>query len=45
MYSSAPAWLVGRGLSLRALFWVTGGMSFFISPVLDNLTTALVMGA
>jgi hypothetical protein len=26
------AWLVGRGLSLRALFWVTGGLAFLLSP-------------
>jgi Na+/H+ antiporter NhaD/arsenite permease-like protein len=37
--------LVSRGLSLRSLFWVTGLLAFMISPVADNLTTALVMGA
>jgi Na+/H+ antiporter NhaD/arsenite permease-like protein len=37
--------LVARGFSLRALFWLTGGITFFLSPILDNLTTALVMGA
>ncbi len=36
--------LVRRGWSLRALFWVTGLLSFLLSPWLDNLTTALVMG-
>lgn len=45
VFEALRAWLVTRGLSLRALFWITGGMAFFISPVLDNLTTALVMGA
>ncbi len=38
-------WLVGRGWSLRRLFWVTGGLAFVLSPLADNLTTALVMGA
>ena len=38
-------WLVSRGFSLRALFWITGFLAFFISPFADNLTTALVMGA
>lgn len=33
------------GLTFRALFWVTGGLAFILSPVLDNLTTALVLGA
>ena len=37
--------LVSSGVSLRAVFWLTGLLAFFISPVADNLTTALVMGA
>ncbi|MFH1216893.1 MAG: sodium:proton antiporter NhaD [Pseudomonadota bacterium] len=37
--------LVGAGLSFRKLFWITGLLSFFISPVADNLTTALLMCA
>lgn len=36
--------LVSRGYSLRAVFWATGALSFVISPVADNLTTALLMG-
>lgn len=37
--------LVRAGLSYRALYWLTGGLAFLLSGVLDNLTTALVMGA
>ena len=37
--------LVRAGLSLRQIFWVTGLLAFCLSPVADNLTTALVMGA
>jgi NhaD family Na+/H+ antiporter len=37
--------LVCAGFSLRKLFWITGVLAFFISPVADNLTTALLMGA
>jgi Na+/H+ antiporter NhaD/arsenite permease-like protein len=37
--------LISSGLSYRQLFWVTGTLAFFISPVADNMTTALVMGA
>ena len=37
--------LVSRGFSLRAVFWLTGGLAFVISPVADNMTTALLMGA
>jgi len=45
VFDALRAWLVSRGFSLRALFWMTGLLAFFISPVADNLTTALVMGA
>jgi Na+/H+ antiporter NhaD/arsenite permease-like protein len=31
-------------LSQRAVFWLTGGIAFVLSPVADNLTTALVAG-
>ncbi len=37
--------LVSRGFSLRIIFWITGLLAFIISPVADNLTTALLMGA
>jgi Na+/H+ antiporter NhaD/arsenite permease-like protein len=37
--------LVNLGLSYRGLFWVTGGLAFCLSPILDNLTTSLVVGA
>ena len=37
--------LIALGLSLRGVFWLTGILAFFISPVADNLTTALVTGA
>jgi Na+/H+ antiporter NhaD/arsenite permease-like protein len=38
-------WLVRRGLSLRGVFWATGAIAFCMSPIADNLTTTLVMGA
>jgi Na+/H+ antiporter NhaD/arsenite permease-like protein len=37
--------IVSRGFSYRTVFWITGLLAFFISPVADNLTTALVMAA
>lgn len=37
--------LVSRGYRLRTMFWITGSLAFVLSPFLDNLTTALVMGA
>lgn len=35
--------LVSKGYSYRKLFWATGLLAFFISPVADNLTTALIL--
>ena len=37
--------LISAGFGFRALFWITGILSFFISPIADNLTTALLMCA
>jgi NhaD family Na+/H+ antiporter len=37
--------LVNAGYSLKKIFWITGLLAFFISPVADNLTTALLMCA
>ncbi|MFT6154923.1 MAG: Na+/H+ antiporter NhaD/arsenite permease-like protein, partial [Bermanella sp.] len=37
--------LVAKGYSYKSLFWITGLLAFFISPVADNLTTALIMCA
>ncbi|MEO8062502.1 MAG: sodium:proton antiporter NhaD [Pseudomonadota bacterium] len=45
VFAALRGWLLGKGFSLRAMFWLTGAMAFCLSPVLDNLTTALVMGA
>lgn len=44
VFNAIQAALINRGLSLRALFWVTGGLAFLLSPIADNLTTALVVG-
>ncbi|MCP4073502.1 MAG: sodium:proton antiporter [Hyphomicrobiales bacterium] len=45
VFDALRAKLVGMGLSYRKLFWLTGILSFFLSPLLDNLTTSLIMGA
>lgn len=45
VFAALRARLVARGFTLRALFWITGLLAFVLSPVLDNLTTALVLGA
>lgn len=45
VFNALRSYLVNKGFSLRSLFWITGVLAFFISPVADNLTTALLMGA
>ena len=45
LFQVLRARLVALGLSFRQLFWLTGIIGFFLSSVLDNLTTALIMGA
>ena len=45
VFNAIRDWLIGRGFRPRALFWITGVLAFFLSSILDNLTTALVMGA
>ncbi len=38
-------WLIARRFSYKQLFWITGGIAFFLSAVADNLTTSLLIGA
>ncbi len=45
VFAALRSWLVGTGYSFRTLFWLTGILAFFISPIADNLTTALLMCA
>ncbi len=37
------SWLLRKGLGFRKLFWATGLITFFLSPLADNLTSALLM--
>lgn len=45
VFDTLRSWLVRRGFNYRQLFWVTGTLAFFISPIADNLTTALLLCA
>jgi NhaD family Na+/H+ antiporter len=45
VFAALRGWLVSKGFSLLSIFWITGVLAFFISPVADNLTTALLMSA
>lgn len=45
VFDALRSWLITRGFGFRSLFWLTGGLAFFISPLADNMTTALLMCA
>lgn len=45
LFRALRARLVASGFTLRKLFWVCGACAFVLSPIADNLTTALVLGA
>jgi len=45
LFNALRAWMIKKGFSYRQLFWITGILAFFISPIADNLTTALLMCA
>jgi NhaD family Na+/H+ antiporter len=45
VFDKLRSWLIQKGFGFRKLFWITGLLAFFISPVADNLTTALLMCA
>ncbi|MBQ0724043.1 MAG: sodium:proton antiporter NhaD [Cycloclasticus sp.] len=43
VFDALRGWLVKKGFSYKSLFWLLGILAFVISPVADNLTTALIM--
>jgi len=43
VFSSLRFFLVSKGYNYKKLFWITWLLAFFISPVADNLTTALIL--
>ena len=43
VFAALRIWLVNQGWSLRRIFWVTGALAFVMSPIADNLATALLM--
>lgn len=36
-------WLITKKFNFLQLFWITGFLAFFLSPIADNLTTALIL--
>lgn len=45
VFKTLRAWLSNQGLSYRGLFWSSGIITFLLSPFLDNLASALLVGA
>lgn len=45
LFDALRAWMIKKGFSYRQLYWLTGFLAFFLSPIADNLTTALLMCA
>ncbi len=43
VFSTLRYKLVSKGFTYKKLFWMTGLLAFFISPIADNLTTALIL--
>lgn len=43
VFNVLRAWLINQGFTLRQIFWITGGIAFVMSPIADNLATALLM--
>lgn len=45
VFDALRSWMLRKGFNYRTLFWLTGGLAFMLSPIADNLTTALLMCA
>ena len=43
VFDALRIWLLKKGYGYKKLFWMTGCLSFLMSPIADNLTTALLM--
>ena len=45
VFEALRSWMIRKEFSYKQLFWVTGIITFFLSSVADNLTSALLVGA
>ena len=43
VFDALRSWLVNQRFSLRKIFWITGLIAFSMSPIADNMTTALLL--
>ena len=44
MFDALCAWLSNNNFSYKKIFLISGIIAFFLSPIADNLTTALILG-
>ncbi len=45
VFEALRSWMIRKEFSYKKLFWLTGIITFFLSAVADNLTSALLVGA
>ena len=45
VFEALRSWMVRKEFNYKQLFWITGIITFFLSAVADNLTSALLVGA
>jgi len=45
VFEALRSWLVSKRFGYRKLFWITGILTFFLSAIADNLTSALLIGS
>ncbi len=45
VFEALRSWMIRKQFNYKQLFWVTGIITFFLSAVADNLTSALLVGA
>jgi Na+/H+ antiporter NhaD/arsenite permease-like protein len=45
VFAALRSWLIVQRYSLQKIYWIAGLIAFFLSPIADNLSTALLMGA
>ncbi|MDC9728313.1 MAG: sodium:proton antiporter NhaD [Methyloprofundus sp.] len=45
VFEALRSWMIRKEFGYKQLFWITGVITFFLSAIADNLTSALLVGA
>jgi len=45
VFEALRSWMIRKQFGYKQLFWITGIITFFLSAIADNLTSALLVGA